>query len=154
MKAQDIMTDVVRVCRASDSLDRAARIMWEADIGCLPVLDERLHPIGMITDRDVAMAAYTQGRPLRDLSVSTAMSHHVVSCLPDTELLRLQYLMQAAQVRRVPVVSTAGSIAGIVTLADVVRAAETGTPEEQAAALGTMSAISEPRACECRHAAE
>ena len=153
MKAEDIMTRVVRACRASDSLERAAHIMWEADIGCLPVLDERLHPIAMITDRDIAMAAFFQGLPLRDLRVETAMSRTLTRCRTDTDLLDLEYLMQCSQVRRIPVVTPTGEIAGIVTLADLVRAGSAQPQQRLPGLVRTVLAISERRAPGVLHSA-
>ena len=51
----------VGICAASDSINDAARIMWERDCGCVPVVDDGGNVIGMITDRDICMAADTQG---------------------------------------------------------------------------------------------
>jgi CBS domain-containing protein len=48
--------------------------MWLRDVGCLAVLDEDGHVVGMVTDRDLCMAAYTQGKPLFAIPVSIAMS--------------------------------------------------------------------------------
>ena len=56
-----------------DSLNRAAQIMWERRCGCVPVIDAG-RVVGLLTDRDVCMAAYTQGRRIDDIAVTTAMS--------------------------------------------------------------------------------
>lgn len=144
-KVQDVMSRTVRACRPTDSLERAAQIMWDADIGCLPVLDEQLRPVAMITDRDVAMAAHFQRTRLRDIPVSTVMSRHVVRCQMDTDLNELQYLMQIAQVRRVPVVLPTGEIAGIVTLTDLVRAPDGRERQALPGIVRTVSEISTPR---------
>jgi len=64
MNASDVMTKTVRSCSAGDSLQRAAQLMWEGDCGSVPVVDSDNRVVGILTDRDIAMAAYTQGRPL------------------------------------------------------------------------------------------
>ncbi|MCI0617634.1 CBS domain-containing protein, partial [bacterium] len=67
MKVEQLMTGNVHVCHPQDTLSTAAEKMWTYDIGCLPVMDDSEQPIGMITDRDICMAAYTQGRSLAEI---------------------------------------------------------------------------------------
>jgi CBS domain-containing protein len=62
------------VAAGADDLAAAAAVMWDHDCGCVPVVDSENRPIAMLTDRDVCMAAYTQGLPLRAMSVSSAAS--------------------------------------------------------------------------------
>ena len=57
MRAEQIMTRNVFTCSAVDTLEQAAHEMWEADVGCLVVTDALIRPIGVISDRDIAMAA-------------------------------------------------------------------------------------------------
>lgn len=123
MKTEELMTRDVRTCSPDDSLEQAAHIMWDADVGCVVVTDGNQQPVGMITDRDIAMAAYTQGVRLCDARVSSAMAHQVATCSPSTSLSDLEHTMQTAQIRRVPVVDSAGKLAGIVTLGDIARSA-------------------------------
>lgn len=126
MNAESLMTREVCVCSPNDSLQQAARIMWESDVGCLVVTDAQGRPIGMITDRDVAMAAYTQGAALRDAKVASAMSRQLLHCSPSTSLGELEKVMQASQIRRIPVVDTDGKLVGVVTLADIARSSQAG----------------------------
>ena len=53
-----VMTRKVHTCRRGDTLHRAARLMWDHDCGAVPIVDERGHTVGMITDRDICMAVY------------------------------------------------------------------------------------------------
>jgi len=69
MRAQELMVKHVLSCQEGDSMERAAHLMWEGDIGALPVVDDAGRVIGMITDRDICMAAYTQGCSLAAASV-------------------------------------------------------------------------------------
>jgi CBS-domain-containing membrane protein len=144
------MTRSVRSCGPDDTLEQAARLMWEADVGCLPVLDEEGRPIGMITDRDMCMAAYTQGVALRDSKVSSAMSHSVITCSPESSIADVEALMRNAQIRRVPVVDFSGSLAGIVTLGDIARYSQS-SPLHVPAVPGvakTFASILQPRAAQ------
>ena len=74
MKVEQLMTMNPSSCHPEDTMQQAARIFWEHDCGCAPVTDHDAHVVGMITDRDVCMAAYTQGKPLTELSVASAMA--------------------------------------------------------------------------------
>jgi len=121
MKTQDLMTRKVLTCSEDDSLEQAAQIMWESDVGCLVVVDTELSPLGMITDRDIAMGAYTQGLSLRNIKVGVVMSRELIGCVPNTPLDDVESLMQRAQIRRLPVVDEDGKLAGIVTLGDIAR---------------------------------
>jgi CBS domain-containing protein len=68
MNVLDLMTDLMttnaKSCGTMDNLERAAQIMWENDCGVVPVVDGSERVVGMVTDRDICMAAYTQGQPL------------------------------------------------------------------------------------------
>ena len=63
MHVESLMTRTGVTSGAEDSLASAARRMWDRDCGCLPVVDTHHRVVGMITDRDVCMAAYTTGKP-------------------------------------------------------------------------------------------
>jgi len=118
MKVRELMTNDVYTCTPNDTLNRAAELMWDHDCGAIPVLDEDGKPIAMVTDRDIAMAAYTQGRPLGEISVSSAMSKNVVACRLDDSLLGAESMMKDHQIRRLPVVDDAGRITGVLSLND------------------------------------
>jgi signal-transduction protein with cAMP-binding, CBS, and nucleotidyltransferase domain len=106
--------------------------------------------IGMITDRDICMAAYMQGRRLHDIPVAIAMSKEVYSCRPTDSLAVALKVMQTNQVHRLPVVDQDDRIVGILSLADVAREAqhEHGMRAAQvsdAAVAGAIEAISVSR---------
>jgi CBS domain-containing protein len=109
----------VKCCRSEDSLETAAQLMWDFDVGALPVVDAASRVVGVVTDRDVCMAAYTQGLRLRDLSVATAMAKKVIACRPDDDVVSARTLMADNQIRRLPVIDEAGRLAGIVTIDDL-----------------------------------
>src|SRR6187551_710306 len=99
MRVEDLMTHTVHTCFPEDTLEQVAHEMWDCDVGCLVVIDNYRRPIGIITDRDIAMAAYTQGAPLRSLRASMAMSSEVVICYPGTTVRELETQLQKAQIR-------------------------------------------------------
>jgi CBS domain-containing protein len=119
MKIQDVMTRDVSACSSDDMLSRAAQLMWERDCGCVPVIDHSGVVCGMVTDRDICMAAHTQGLPLHQIAVRSAMSPHVHACRPEATIEEAQTLMRRNKVRRAPVVDS-DHLVGIVSLSDLV----------------------------------
>jgi CBS domain-containing protein len=124
MKVTELMTTEVKTCRQSDSLNRAAQLMWENDCGAIPVVDSELTVIGMLTDRDICMAAYTQGVPLTGASVGSAMSGNVRVCAASDNITSAAELMREHQIRRLPVVDKAQKLVGILSMSDIAREAE------------------------------
>jgi CBS domain-containing protein len=120
-RVRDLMSPSPITCRPADDLRLAAQRMWEGDFGVLPVVDDAQKPIGVLTDRDICMAAYTRGGALAELSVAEAMSRRVCTCKPSHTLRSAMDLMVTHQVRRLPVVGDDGALVGIVSLADIAR---------------------------------
>jgi CBS domain-containing protein len=119
MKVEQIMNRKVKISRSQESLNKAAQIMWEEPCGAVPVVDEHLRPIGFLTDRDICMAAYTQGKPLEALRVETAMARRVVSCRAEDDLRSAAELMRANRTRRLPVINRDGTLVGLLSLDDL-----------------------------------
>jgi CBS-domain-containing membrane protein len=155
MKVEQLMTRNVEICRASDRLNRPAQIMWERDCGVVPVMAEgngAARLVGMITDRDICMAAYTQGRTLQEIPVASAMSQQIYSCRPTDSLAVALKVMQTNQVHRLPVVDQDERIVGVLSLADIAREARhehgIGTAHvTDAAVAAAVEAISTSRSC-------
>jgi CBS domain-containing protein len=150
MNVGQLMTQNVRACHPDDTLNTAAQIMWDNDCGCVPVVDADRRVVGMLTDRDICMAAYTQGGSLRMLRVSSAMSEKVYSCKPEDTLAAAEELMREKMIRRLPVTDAQGHLVGIISLNDVAREAEgeRARPRKDVTAdeVGlTLAAICRPR---------
>ncbi len=124
MKVQDIMTGQVESCWPETNLAEAAKIMWDRDCGALPVVDETGKMIGLITDRDICMAAATQGRLASEIAVSEVITGNLYACAPDDEIETALKTMQQEKVRRLPVVKSDGTLSGILSMNDVVLRAE------------------------------
>jgi CBS domain-containing protein len=126
MNVAEIMKTEVASCHASETAAVAAERMWLRDVGCLAVLDEHGHVVGMVTDRDLCMAAYTQGKPLFAIPVSIAMSREVYACLPSDSVQVAEETMRIHQVRRLPVIDRHGHLRGVLSLNDLARLAKPG----------------------------
>jgi CBS domain-containing protein len=150
VKIEDIMTRDVRACSPTDTLATAAQIMWENDCGAVPVVDADERIIGIITDRDLAMAAHLQGVALRDSRVSSAMARDVKTCTPRDTPATVQALMQQHRIRRVPVVDSQRRIVGMISLGDLAHAMASeqtlgGDGMTWIAIAHTLARVSEPR---------
>jgi CBS domain-containing protein len=122
MLVSELMTKNAVTCRPDEPLYRAAQIMWDHDCGCVPVVDDGGTIRGMITDRDVCMAALMQGKSLSEISVGSAMSRAIHGCSPNDDVEKAAELMRARQIRRVPVVDAQGHVLGVLSLGDFARA--------------------------------
>jgi CBS domain-containing protein len=139
---RSLMTTHVRTCRADDSLVHAAQLMWESDCGAVPVVQYDT-VVGVITDRDICMASYTQGKRLEDIRVDTAMSRAIFSCGPDESVGAALATMADKRVRRLPVLNPNGQLLGIISISDVTRWARSlDNPTVEAALTDTLAAIS------------
>lgn len=121
MRARDIMTPRPFVVTPADNVSKAAEIMRYEDIGGIPVVVDAARPrlAGIITDRDIVTRCVARGHPgLCAVSeVMTPMPLQTV--LPDEDVVEVVRRMEAAEVRRIPVVSDDGILVGIVAEADI-----------------------------------
>jgi CBS domain-containing protein len=118
------MSETVKSCGPDTNMAEAAALMFESDCGTLPVVADGGRVIGMITDRDIAIALGTKNRPASEIRVSEAMSRQVYSCGPDEEVHSALKTMRKDKVRRLPVVDGEGALRGIFSLNDVILRAE------------------------------
>jgi len=134
-----------QTCRPSDTLNDAARLMWELDCGAVPVVNDAGSVVGMLTDRDICMAVYTRGQTLSAFSVESAMASDVATAAANDPLETITRLMRQRRVRRVPIVDD-GRLVGIVSLADIARHLESDGGFSAVASLElarTLAAVSE-----------
>jgi CBS domain-containing protein len=123
MKVRDIMTRDVVSCEKETTLGTAARLMLVGHFGTLPVVDSQGRLAGIITDRDIAMAAAARDRSAGHIAVHEAMTPTVRRCFSDDDVAGALKQMAEARVRRLPVIDAAGHLAGILSIDDIVRRA-------------------------------
>lgn len=124
MKVQDVMTETVKTCQPDTNLAEAVAFMWEGDCGTLPVLADDGRLVGILTDRDIAMALGTRDKPASEIAVSEVMTDQVYACHPENDIHAALKMMRKDKVRRLPVVSDDGVLQGILSMNDVVLHAE------------------------------
>jgi CBS domain-containing protein len=150
MRVKEVMTPSPRACTTGQSANEAARIMWEQDCGSVPVVDADGRPVGIVTDRDICMAAYFRGEPLSAIPIADVMSHEVCTCGPDADVNEAEGRMQEWRVRRLPVVNNGGLLVGMLSLGDLARGVSKNGGLRQANGDGrdlleTVAVVSERR---------
>ena len=119
MKVQDIMTREVVSCKKETDIGTAARLMREGRFGTLPVLDTHGRLAGIITDRDIAIAAGTRQRNAAHIAVVEGMSQPVQYCLAEDTVAAALKKIEEAGVHRLPVLDASGHLEGIVSVDDI-----------------------------------
>jgi len=117
--------------------------MWEHDCGCVPVVDGHGRLAGIVTDRDICMAAYTQGLPLEAIAVERVMSPRVISCARGDDLEAAHRMMRTHEIHRLPVADSRGRLLGILSLSDLANhsGAASAASAEAVEIATTISAI-------------
>jgi CBS domain-containing protein len=142
MKAQEIMTSNPACCSVSDTLADAARHMRDHDCGAVPVIDHGCI-VGIVTDRDLAVRALADGRNA-ETRIIEVMTGNPCCGAADDDLRDVETIMADRQVRRVPIVDADGCCVGMVSQADIARAAADGERVAEREIAIVLEAISEP----------
>ena len=150
MKVHDVMTEEVKFCGPETNLAAAAAIMWENDCGALPIVADSGKAIGVITDRDIAIALGTRNKQAAEIPVKEVISGHLFAASPDDDIHAALKLMRKEKVHRLPVINAQGKLEGILSLNDValhaVHANGKGRPAlNYEDVVSTLKAVSEHR---------
>jgi CBS domain-containing protein len=143
MKVSELMSSPAQTCAPQESCHSAAQIMWEHDCGCVPVTDEERRLVGVVTDRDIAMAAHLTGDSLGKIPVGQVMGPRAISVDRDASVRDALQAMADAQVLRLPVVDSSRHVVGVLALSDAILAAPPGKEGEEA--IRTVAAIARRR---------
>jgi CBS domain-containing protein len=117
-RISEVMTRGVEVIRPDESLQRAAQVMDELNVGALPVCNGG-ELVGMITDRDITVRATAAGMEPATHCVSEVMTEQTRWCTEDQSTDEVMKQMGDVQIRRLPVLDAQRKIVGIVSLGDL-----------------------------------
>ena len=118
MQLRDIITDSVDTLTPTTTLEDAAKMMRERDLGWMPV-EEADKVIGIVTDRDIVIRAIASSLYPKTTALGQVMTKNVLSCNIDDDIDDACELMEREQVRRLVVLDDDGALAGVVSLADL-----------------------------------
>lgn len=137
---REVMTAEVQTISPKDTVQRAAQLMDELNVGAIPVCDgDRL--VGMITDRDITVRSTAVGQAPGETPVEDVMSLEVRTCFGNQTVEEVLATMGDVQIRRVPVIDEESKqLVGIVSLGDIATKSRGDTD----GALGEISSPSVP----------
>jgi CBS domain-containing protein len=146
MRVSDVMNHPAVTCPVDAALDAAARLMWEFDCGMVLAVDDAGRLAGVITDRDICLAAYMHRKPLHLVPLAKTMVKPAISVHADDEVLAAEGLMRDNHVRRLPVIDGVGRPVGLISVDDL---AQMAVREHRIGAdrdlVETLAAVSRPR---------
>jgi len=119
------------------TVQEAAAILRDADIGILPITDSEGKLVGVLTDRDIVVRAVADGLDVNATTVGEIMTRDLFTAAPDDFVFKAIRTMGEKQVRRIPIVEPGGKIVGILSMADI--ALEMEDEREIAEALEEIS---------------
>src|SRR4051812_44565596 len=140
MRIREVMTQAVITAEASDTLRRVGELMRDRNVGSV-VVCEGGRPVGVITDRDLALAVVADGVDV-DEGVGDYASRPLVTGLTDMEIEEAVALMVQHRIRRLPVTED-DELAGIVTIDDLAVRAGDLTAAQQITAEVAKAALPE-----------
>lgn len=138
MKVRDIMSKDVCTLSKEDSIEKAAQMMKEKNIGSIPVCNQDI-VVGIITDRDITLRAVANDKNAQSLKVKDIMTSNPIVATPDMDVHEVAKVMSDKQIRRIPIVEK-NNLVGIVALSDI-----SLEPSLQSSAEKALKNISEPK---------
>ena len=126
MNAGELCNREVVFAYRDTRLAEAARMMREHHVGSLVVVVDRLServPVGILTDRDIVVAVVAKELDPRTLAVGDVMTRELLTIREQDDISDALRLMRDKGVRRVPVVTHSGALAGILTIDDLLELA-------------------------------
>src|SRR6476620_849971 len=119
MKLNDIFTRNVVTAGPEETLAAVALRMQEHNVGTVVVVENQ-RPVGIVTDRDLALGLGTRGVSPQ-AGVQKVMTRHVMAIPEDTGIYTATKFMREREVRRLPIVDREDRLVGLVTLDDLLR---------------------------------
>ena len=135
MKVKDAMHKEATWVEATTKLQAIAKKMRDLDVGAIPV-GENDKLIGMVTDRDIAIRGFANGKDIANMTARDVMSKGIVFCRDTEELEDAVRIMEQKKIRRLPVLDEKKRMVGMLSLGDIAHAA----PRQVAAT--TLAAVS------------
>lgn len=117
MKLKDIMTKEIATIKNDDTVEKAAQLMKQYNVGSLPVCNQN-KVVGIVTDRDITLRSVATGQNLTRQTVSEIMTTNPVVGSPDMDVNDAVRIMSEKQIRRLPVVDN-NTVVGYVSLGDI-----------------------------------
>lgn len=138
------MTKTVGFCQAEDDLAKAVEIMREKDCGFVPVVNKKSEVIGIVTDRDIAIAVFMQKKTASKISIGDIIDRRIITCSEKDDVEDVLKKMRKHQVKRLPVIDKKEKLSGIISITDILLAARKDKSLKKKI-FKTLEAIGKPR---------
>jgi len=125
--AKDIMKHQVVTVNSSMSVMDAAKMMDDANIGCVVVIENNI-AVGIVTERDFVKKVVARGIPMTT-PIKQIMSSPLIVVNPEENIWEVAELMKQRRIHKVPVVHQ-NLLVGIVTTTDLTRICSVGSDSE------------------------
>ena len=143
MKVFEVMTIDAGFCYLEDNLTKAAQIMWERDCGIVPVVDAEKKVIGVITDRDICIAAATRNRPPLCIKAGEMYFRPLKTCAMEDDVKDVLRRMRKYKIKRLCVTNQDKELLGVISITDILlKAGEKKSVRKLI--FSTLSAIAKP----------
>lgn len=122
MRVGEICNREVVVIDEDRTITEAATVLREYHVGDVIVAREfngRQMPVGILTDRDIALGVVAGEVDPKSVSVGDAMSFELTTVTEDADLMHTIEIMREKGIRRIPVVDADEALVGILTVDDV-----------------------------------
>ncbi len=143
MKVREMMSADVKSCGEQTDLASVAQIMWDGDCGIVPVVNSEHQLVGVITDRDICIAAATRASSPASIRAQDVMSRVLATCVGDDDAAEALETLKNRRIRRLPVVDDRDRLIGVLSVNDLISRAELRRGAEIAGedVLDTLKAI-------------
>lgn len=125
MKVNDLMERIVHSCDPETNLQTVAIKMLDNDCGSIALVDSKGKPVGIITDRDIALGAALNHKPLWELTAEQIANHRkIFTCSAEDSIQMALGIMRTHKIRRLPVVDRNGRLTGILSIDKIINVAK------------------------------
>lgn len=118
MQVSKMLVRDVQTAAPNAPVEEIARLMRDFDIGFVAIVDKETL-IGVVTDRDIVVRAVAESKDTERTPVRDVMSYEVVCCFEDESAEHARELMDAHEVRRLPVINRDHHLVGVINLRDL-----------------------------------
>jgi CBS-domain-containing membrane protein len=118
---QDVMTRDVVTAHTTTPYKELVRLLAEHRIAALPIVDDAGHTVGIVSETDLTAQQGAELHPDAHVTAAYVMATPVVTAHPEMPITEAARLMRDRKVKRLPVADAAGTLAGIVARADLLK---------------------------------
>jgi CBS domain-containing protein len=119
MRVSEIMTKNPATVSMDATVQEAARLMADKDVGFIPIVDEKGVVCGTVTDRDIVVRVTAKGLDAKTSKLRDFGGNKVISVTPDDDVARARDLMKENQVQRILVCDAKRTAVGVIGLQDL-----------------------------------